>query len=426
MITITDIFGNKDLDNDTAFIMVLGNDLSSYLTIKDKNTKESSKSVIYQPNFKSMISVFAELGLNMEKFVSASDTLVYNNEIPTKLLFINTDLVKFPSDYISVELYNNGTIWEPVGIPGYKSIGLIYEKGNKKPRLSAIPMLPIDLLIKIKNGPITGLHSISEFKNLSNDIHGYYNIDRSKITNDSNDYFKLLTYDGKYLTRANNKFAIHDKNKLRSPNQIFKHTINGDLIINDKCLTNKNNIPEFDNCKDNKDNKWNIIDNKIISKKNNYCLTLEENNNISLKKCERNDNYQQFTKETPNRKLDLVNDFNWKNSKGKSVVLTYNDNPWFLNKDIVKAYPDVTTFKAHINNGLLYEKLKGITNNSLNGTYGTISTAKTCKLNPDKNNCIIEKFEGDNNSMYTIIVIIIAILLVYFVYKKKHLFFKRE
>ena len=91
MITITDIFGNKDLDNDTAFIMVLGNDLSSYLTIKDKNAKESSKSVIYQPNFKSMMSVFEELGLNMGKFVSASDTLVYNNEIPTKLLFINID-----------------------------------------------------------------------------------------------------------------------------------------------------------------------------------------------------------------------------------------------------------------------------------------------------------------------------------------------
>ena len=425
---ITDIFGNKTFDNDTAFIMILGDDLTPYLLIKDKNNTppNNTKSTIYQPSFKKLASVFDEAGLNMKKFLSVSDILIPDNETPKKLLFVNVDLVKLPRDYISVELFNNGTIWEPVGVPGYKSMGLIYEKGNSKPRLSAIPMIPTDLLIRIKNGPISGLHSISEFKNLSNDIHGYYNLDRSKITNDPNDYFKLLTYDGKYLTKTDKNFTLKDKNKLRSPDQIFKYTINGDLIINNKCLRNKNNKPEFTDCNQEQDNKWNIIDNKIISSKDNLCLTLNEGENFTLEKCEKNDNYQQFTREVPNKKLDLVNDFNWRNTKGKSVVLTYNDNPWYLNKDITKAVPDMKTFDTRINDALLNNKLKGITNSGMtDGVFASVPPSTKCKLNPDDNNCVIEKFESDNNnSIYAILIILISIALVYFIYKKKDIFFK--
>ena len=148
MINITDIFGNKNLDNETAFIMMSGDDLSPYLSKKDEIT---SHSTIYQPNFKKMVEIFNNLGLNIKKFTSASDILIFPNETAKKLLFINTDLVKYPVDYVSVELYNKGTIWEPLGNSGYKSIGLIYEKGNNKPRSSAIPMIPVDLLIRIKN-----------------------------------------------------------------------------------------------------------------------------------------------------------------------------------------------------------------------------------------------------------------------------------
>jgi hypothetical protein len=72
-------------------------------------------------------------------------------------------------------------------------------------------------LVRIKNGPSTGSQSVSEFKNLSNNIHGFWTLDRSKISNDTSDYFKLLTYDGKYLTKMNDKFVlINNKNKARN------------------------------------------------------------------------------------------------------------------------------------------------------------------------------------------------------------------
>ena len=81
----------------------------------------------------------------------------------------------------------------------------------------------------------------------------------------------------------------------------------------------------------------------------------------------------------------------------------------------------MTTFKAHENDALLHEKLKGISTSVYDGMYGSVPT----KLTSKNNNCVIEKFEGDNNnSLYAIIIIIIAIILVYFIYKNKQLFFK--
>ncbi len=419
---ITDLFNYKNIDNETPFLIIHGDNLSNLLTLKD--TKD--KSYIYQLNFKEIYNLLKKYpNLNIQQFVSPSDILLYKYEIPTKLLLVNIDLVKFPVDYVAVEIFNNGTCWEPVGVPGYKSLGLIYEKENKKPNNNTIPMLPIDILNKINIGPSTGIRNNQEFKTLSNNIHGYWEIDKNKIVNDPNDYFKLLTYDGKYLTKVNDSIAQYDSNTLRSPNQIIKHTINGQLIINDKCL---NSDLKFENCSDKQSHKWDILENKIISKDNNMCLTINEDNKFEMQNCKYNDEYQKFTKQNPDIKSNLVNDFQWVNPKGRKVVLTYNDNPFFLNKDIVKSEIDKTSSEFHINDKLLHEKLRGVTEMNERG-YNANVQSTPCIIEPcNMNKCNkyeIETFDGNSNkSYYFITIIIISIVLIYFIYKNKSLFFK--
>jgi hypothetical protein len=401
MINITDIFGNNNINNNTPFLIIYNSNLKPYLVIKDKFLNESElnsiKSYIYTLNYKLLIKDFKNINLDINNFLLSSDIFVYENEQIVQLLLINKSIYKAPLDYISVEFYNNGTLWEPIGNAGYKSLGLIYNKGNDKPELYEIPLLPVDILVRIKNGPSTGSQSVSEFKNLSNNIHGFWTLDRSKISNDTSDYFKLLTYDGKYLTKINDKFVlINNKNKPINPEQVIKYTINGDIIVDNKCLTNKLN---FKNC--NKSTKfdpalkWSLINNNIISNKDNKCLTIN-NNDIILQECS-NGESQQFSKEYLDYKATMTDDFKWKNIRGKSVVLTHNDNPWYLNKDISQQY----NFSTSINN----DQVKGYLKNNVT-------------LSPIKKHHIAEGFEDNKTyNLLTISIIIITILIVIIVYK---------
>lgn len=429
MVIITDIFGNNNINNNTQFLIVFGNDLIKYLFLKDSindnNNLTGEISHIYTININMMKVLFNNNNINLNNFILSSDLLVLNDNTINKILFINKNIGKIPEDFISIEKYNKGTIWEPIGVLGYKSIGLIYNTENKKPKLNTIYMLPIDILLKINYGPYDGLNTLNtlnEFKNLSNIIHGFWTIDKERISEDTYDYFKLLSYDGKYLTNINDKFSlVNSKNIKDDPNQIIKYSINGDIIIKNKCLYNNNNklmLGQCDNNNNNIDNKWSFINNNIVSNKNNQCLSIDPNNNIILEKCNNENQYQQFTRENPDY-INYINynDFKWEDNKGRNVILSFNDNPWYLNKDLEVDLSKMNNkFKIKIPDSIKpkISVKPQISNYCLKNNYS--------KYN---HNNIIEKFEDTYNTNYWLIIFILIIFLVILliIYKKKNLLF---
>jgi hypothetical protein len=230
MINITDIYGNTNINNNTSFLVIYNFNLKPYLLIKDKDINGPNSSYIYTLNYKLLNKQFEDKGLNINKFLLVSDIFSYENNIINKILLVNINICTLPLDYISVEFYNKGTIWEPIGITGYKSLGLIYKNGNDKPELNEIPLIPTDLLIKLKNGPSMGLKSSTEFKILSNNRYGLWMIDKSKISSNKNDYFKLLTFDNKFLNKVNDKYRYIKNNKY-SNDFVIKNNKNKNIII---------------------------------------------------------------------------------------------------------------------------------------------------------------------------------------------------
>lgn len=409
MVVITDIFGNNNINNNIPFIIVFGNNLDKYLILKDSSKKDNimneKKSYIFTINKKNIEELFKKNNIDSNIFVLSSDLFIFKNGVINKLLFINKNIGKNPEDFISLELYNRGTIWEPIGIPGYKSIGLIYNIDNKKPKLNSIYMIPIDILLKINHGPLNGLNTFNEYNNLSNDIHGYWTIDKERISQDTNDYFKLLSYDGKYLTKINDKFSLYkSKNTKNDSNQIIRYSINGDIIVKNKCLSNNNNKLMFEKCDNNINNKWSFINNNIVSNKDNKCLSVDYNNDIVLENCNDENKYQKFIVE----KSDFINysDFKWKNNQGRNVILTFNDNPWFLNKNL-NVDLDIMKDKFTINIPKSIERK--ITTSDLQNNYAKYDS----QIN-------IENFGQDSNYKLWIIlsILIIILMILVFIYKK--------
>lgn len=348
---ITDIFGNNNVDNNIPFIIISGDNLRQILIQKDElknnNNFTQETSYIYSININSVKDLFKAINLDINNFYPASDILLYDSEYYYKTLFINKNISAKPYDFVEIEIYNNGKIWQPIGEPAFKSIGLIYSK--TKPKRNSIPMIHTSLLQQIKNAPFTGSFGLSEFKNLSNHSYGFYdlNIDQITQTTDKNNYFNLLSCDNRYITQVNDKIALYKK---KGKNQTITYNINGELMVNgeclyydsnneiylDKCLPNlKNNKKEnihvrgeclysdnenyyINSCDINTNNKWDIINNKIISKKNNMCLS-NINNKLVLQNCSNNQN-QIFFKNPV--KIDLYNsDFNWKHNEGRTFNL---------------------------------------------------------------------------------------------------------
>lgn len=409
MVSISDIFGNKNINNNTPFLLIFSDNLKQYIDLLDYHADDiykDDKTYIYRINTKKLEKIFLKYKLNINNFIPSSDLLLSKDDQLTQLLFINKNISKIQDDFISLELYNKGTIWEPIGTPGYKSIGLLYNKGDKKPQ-NNIPLISVDHLVKIKYGPSYYPKSISEFKNLSNDMHGYWTIDRSRISEDKNDYFKLINYDGNYLTRVNDKFAL---STTQNENQIIKHTINGDLIIKNKCLTNKDGKIKFRNCNNNINKKWSIIDNNIISRKDNRCLTLDKNNNFVMDKCSNTNEYQQFTKEIPDNEKTNYNDYNW-NKKGRIVALVNNPNPWYLDEKL-----NIPKNKYSDEIGKFHQKNKLIKKNDVVGFSKNIIDYKLAKYNKT-----IEGFnDNSNENIYLLCALLIIFITVFYIYKNKN------
>jgi hypothetical protein len=141
--------------------------------------------------------------------------------------------------------------------------------------------------------------------------------------------FKLTNKKNKYLTFIDNNAKM--KTKLYSNNQSISYNAQGELIINDKCLTKKGEKEvEFDVCKKDKNQSWDLDNKKIYpSSSPDHCL-FSQNEKIEINKCSDDENTI-FNIEDDD--TDRTSDYALKKYMGKTIVLVDSDNPWYLNKD---------------------------------------------------------------------------------------------
>ena len=108
MLTITDIFGNKLINNNTPFLILFSNNWDKYLILKDSYKDDLQpnpvKSYIYTIDDNKLAKDFEDAGVDINNFLSSSDLLVFNNEKVKQVLYINKNISLSHIFYLFVEL----------------------------------------------------------------------------------------------------------------------------------------------------------------------------------------------------------------------------------------------------------------------------------------------------------------------------------
>jgi hypothetical protein len=215
---------------------------------------------------------------------------------------------------------------------------------------------------------------------------------------------KLTNKQNKYLTLIDNDAKM--KTKLYSNNQSVSYNAQGELIINDKCLTKKNdNSIGFDVCKKDKNQSWNLDNKKIYpSSSSDNCL-FSQNEKIELGKCS-DDEVTNFNIEDTD--TERTSDYSLKKYSGKTIVLVDSDNPWYLNKD--------TTNPMNFNKSQIIKPLS-YRNNADFGNYKN-SEFEHFKPKTEKKDKDNKKKENESISQNQIIFLLLIMVVLLFIYKK--------
>jgi hypothetical protein len=216
--------------------MLSGINLDKYLILKDTYNNNN----IYTINKKYINDIFLIYNINIDNFILSSDLITYNNNI-TKILFFNKKICIKPIDYKIINQFNKGYLWKPINPDkNYKSIGLLYS--IEKPSINSIYLISNIFLSKIKY--------TNEYNNLSNNIHGFYSINKNAI--DYNYDFKLKNIQGEKVILKHNPtpWYINDKLKINLDNTIINN--------------NNINLEEFNYKHNNNDIKYLILVSLLI------------------------------------------------------------------------------------------------------------------------------------------------------------------
>ena len=151
---------------------------------------------------------------------------------------------------------------------------------------------------------------------------------------------KLTNYNDKYLTKINKKAKL--KPKLYSKNQQLTYNLDGQLKINNECLTNINDNLEFSECDKMSSQKWTISNNKIHPfTSSTKCVTTDNNDNLYIEKC----HTPLFTDTSPEpeqywnfEQSDHLksSDYTLPQKNKKTLVLVDSNEPWYLNVDMTE------------------------------------------------------------------------------------------
>jgi hypothetical protein len=234
--------------------------------------------------------------------------------------------------------------------------------------------------------------------------------------NSNSHIIKLTNIPNKYMTMIDGEPKM--RNKIFSNNQSVSYNTQGELIIDDQCLTQKSGKVYFDKCKNEKKQLWKIDNNKIYSLNSpEMCLsTLGEN--VTIKQCSNNENENE--NEDDNKwiieesDIEKTSDYKPIKYKGKTIVLVDSENPWYLNYD--------TTIPIE------YSKKQDITQKQYrnDSDYGSDENLefehfnnnnKNNNINIKEENKISENKESTSQNQNQIIFLLLIIVVILIVYK---------
>lgn len=400
-LTITDLFGNSsNISNDSYFILINSSEIYKLLSPIGK----SGKNTIWEVNMGVVSDILYNYNLNAPYFIPMGHLYSTDKYKPRRIILINKSIAGLPKSFELIDNFNGGSLWYPIGSQDNIAIGLIYTKNNEMPNPDNIN---IGLVRKpytlIKTGSFdNNIIFSNEYGILNHVSHGFLTLNKGKLYGGERN-FKLLNNDGLYLTKNENDAKLKVINRNYKNNQEAKYSVQGELILDNKCLTNNNRTLAVEDCNGNIKQKWFPFGNSIISQYDDTCLATTEDS-VNTSNCNNTEN-QEWTKEKPD--IATNNDYSWSNINGKSVVLVESDNPWYLNKDLTiiatQKEPDT-------------QELNQVSYSRARYNIPTITN----------NEEVIETFDSnesnDDNNIILIIIIITIILYVLYKYGKKRFF----
>jgi Ricin-type beta-trefoil lectin domain len=220
--------------------------------------------------------------------------------------------------------------------------------------------------------------------------------------NEDSNCMKLANISDKYLTNIDDKAKM--KSKVYSKNQKVLYNIQGELMVDDKCLTSdiSGNDVYFDECRKDKNQAWQLYDDKIVlSEDKSKCLT-SDNTQLKVTDCDNKNEMQSWNVEHPD--VNKSTDYILPKYKGKMVVLVDSDHPWYLNNDTTIPMAYSNKFNDYSNQCGNFDIAPEVVSCNDKGTeHFTDNTDNTDNK--------------ENKTQTHIILLLIAIVIIMVVYK---------
>jgi hypothetical protein len=421
---ISDLF-NHTVNNNTLFLKISSSNIVSLLNLLDYNDAYK----IYSINSSKVKSLLFNNKLDPNNFCVFYQILIgVSEKLPDFIVMANKKITKEPSDFTYIDTFNQGTIWLPVSQSNYTPFGVIYSVN--KPSTINIYTLQIDYLMKKQiDMPHIYTNSDLDMKSMTHSYLGSYGLLKSKFVGNT-DKFRIMNKN-KYITNIGGNLVLRDAGY--NEQQQFTYTNDGELELNDLCLTDKNKLVGLENCSKNNNQKWYFQNNSIKSQDNDMCLDVINDETFVVNNCSSD---QDWT--IANNSFDDPTEVSWKTHKGKTVMLTTSDEPWYLNHPMITENTIPIINDVVSNNENYFDNLNKVeykygdfeskfvidpTKSSMGYGYSYADRmGKPCNLT---NKITIEKFDGvqlstQSSNLDTILSIIVLLAIILFLYKNKN------
>jgi len=333
-IFICDLFGHN-INNNTPFVLIYLVDFYKFLIKKTENKLSS----IWGYNKEKINEVLKLRNVDPKNFLYLGDIIYTSTNFKNKydnpkfIILGNKNICKNPQSYNIIQDFSEGKIIEPIYDSNlYLSVGLFYIKDNDTFNYNDVGVVSKHILKQNKNKIINKKFDITynDLYLLSSIKVGVRTINKLKLLKRM---FKLTNDSNNYLTNLSQKSAMKSlRNNLK---QNITYNAQGEIIIDDKCLTNNNSNVSFETCNNSNKQKWYLDPEGYIKTFTNdgvNCLS-SDTNNLYVNDCNNDlDKYYKWIEQESNYDDDS-SDYSLDEYQGKVVVLTETNNPWYINSN---------------------------------------------------------------------------------------------
>lgn len=387
-ISVIDIYG-YNISNESDFIIIKTDFMHKFL----KKMISSKDGAIFKIDKKSLDPILNERNIDISQFIPLGHIYYDGKNRPNRIVLANKNISLTPTSYVDIMSYGEGKIIKPIqSNSDYVSFGLLYTDNTSVD--TNIAMIEKKYLINIANNKENPRLVGNDFFMLSDIALHRYVLNKNGKYKDDPHFMKLTNTETKYITKMDDDVKL--KNKIYNKNQKISYNTQGELIMDDKCLTYNNNKIYFDKCNNKTDQMWDIYDNNIHPLENPEKCLSSFGDNIEMKDCA--DNSEASIWNVENSDSDKSSDYRLPEYKGKTMVLVDSDDPWYLNKDV--TLPIIYNKKLDLT-GKKYQKFASYDNKLHEGR----------EMFNNLNN------DNTNNTQSQIVYLLILIIVILCIYK---------